>query len=63
MIRGPKKTISFELPLERYEQLKACADREGMTLSAYLRLVLGHHAALVERGELHSILDWWERTK
>jgi len=58
MIKGPKKTVSLALPLEKYEELKRLAADNCRTVPSYLRKMIYTYLRRLDIAPPDQD-DWW----
>lgn len=58
MRRGPKKAVTVLFPLRLYEQIKIQAEKQGRTVSSYIRQVLRRYIWHAENNPEALGDDW-----
>ena len=57
MIRGPKKTVTVQIPEPLYDRLKSLADYDTRTLAAEIRQILKGYVEYIDRGGVSWCAD------
>ena len=57
MIKGPKKTISLELPQDCYDKLKGLANDTYRTVPGYIRMIIYNYLRRLDSTKQTD--DWW----
>lgn len=58
MKRGPKKTVSIQIPLDWYDQVKEQAEQRDRTVAGYIRQVLRCYLWHVENAPETLTGEW-----
>ena len=61
MLRGPKKTVSVQMPEALYDRLKSLADYDTRTLAAEIRQILKGYVEYMDRGGISWCQDGKDR--
>lgn len=59
MMKGPKKSVGVQMPLELYERIKAQAEDRYRTVPGYIRQVMERYLWYVEH-EPEALTGRWE---